>query len=131
MQAVLQAELRTDAIEMVTANDASRRSFTVAAGGQLVAVAGDDLSILQFPELRVMREVRSPDDEVAWDFTACFLRDHLVARLLDDDEQAVVIDPQGSVAELDISPGWLVPASDSWLTVDRTHLRRWTLTTSR
>ena len=151
---------------MVSANDAGRRSFIVAAGGRLLAVAADDLSVLHawplgaaaaraahatlpdqrlalvsgadrvraaggarpprldvldagwddavlidvdgvgdrvltsprrggpltvrsFPELLVVREVRPPNDEVGWDFTACFLRDHLVAAPLDVDDRHV------------------------------------------
>ena len=103
--------------------DADRTGDRVLVGPH---VAGP-LTVRSFPDLRVLREVSPPDPEEAWDFTACFVREHLVARLLDGVARTVAVDRRGRVEELDVGPGWLVPAWDSWLTVERTRLRRWTL----
>lgn len=89
--------------------------------------ASGPLTVRSFPGLEVKRAVQPPSDEDTWDFEACFVRDCVVARLLNDTERAVTVDPGGHVQELDCGPGMLVPASDSWLTVEPTRVRRWTL----
>lgn len=115
MNAVALAELLGHAFGKVIANDAARSSFTVTAGKRLLAVDGANLSVVHAWPL----EVGAP----GWHAS---LPDEGLA-LVSGSDRAVTVDPGGHVQELDCGPGMLVPASDSWLTVEPTRVRRWTL----
>jgi hypothetical protein len=85
------------------------------------------LVIRSFPGLDPLASVPPPHD-LRWDFTAVFVGDRVVARVLDDSTSAVVISPQGAVRPLAVGPGWLSPGPDQqWLTVERESLTAWRL----
>ncbi len=101
-----------------------------AAGTRIITSphGGDGpLRIRAFPELTVVREVRSPRPDQPWDFVACFVEPNLVGKLLGGDEPTVAVDPDGRTERLNVGDGWLVPAADSWLTVEPTRMQRWIL----
>src|SRR6266568_165871 len=104
---------------LVDVNSAGTRIITTPHGG-----VGRPLTVRSFPELAVIREVPPPGPDQPWDFVACFVGSNLVGNLLGDEEQTVAIDPTGRIEPLDVGEGWLVPAADSWLTVERTRIRK-------
>ena len=76
-----------------------------------------------------MREIEPPP-EAAWDFYACFVGEHLVAKTIpdEDDETLVVIDAQDAITTLGRSEHPIIPGpKGSWLTSTPGGLERWTL----
>jgi hypothetical protein len=86
------------------------------------------LLVRSFPNLEPLRTIDPPDDEHGWDFTACFAGDVLVDRVIGPDERLVAVGPNDAIYDLEGAGDWLIPAAgDSWLSVERTLLRRWRL----
>jgi hypothetical protein len=70
------------------------------------------------------------EDQGGWDFTACFVGDMIVNKLLDHHERLAAIDVNGEVNELgEQEEGELIPAANrTWLAATGTAIRRCRLT---
>jgi hypothetical protein len=101
-----------------------------AAGQQILTTphgGAGPLTVRSFPDFTVLRQIASPGPDQSWSEIACFVGRHIVARLTDDNETTVAIGPDDRIMPIDVDEGWLVPGADSWLTVGRTRLGRWSL----
>ena len=103
-------------------SDAAHNQAMILTTGHV----GGPLTVRSFPDLRVERQI-DPPPGTFWDFGVCFVGELIVARLLNGGDEPVAIHRDGTIHPLDISDGWLVPARDGFLTVQRNHIRRWEL----
>ncbi len=84
--------------------------------------------IWTFPDLEPLQRVATPNPDTFWDLSACFVGQHLVARLSGQPDVTVAVHRDGKLEVLTVGDGWLVPAGKaSWLTVEPDRIRRWRL----
>ncbi len=103
----------------------------VDPSGKLVVTAPlgtGPLVIWTFPELEVLKRVAAPNPHTFWNLNACFVGQHLVARLSGQPDVTVAVHRDGKLEVLNVGDGNLVPAAKrSWLTVEPHRIRRWRL----
>jgi len=103
----------------------------VDPSGKLIVTAPlgtGPLVIWTFPELEVLKRVAAPNPHTFWNLNACFVGQHLVARLSGQPDVTVAVHRDGRLEVLDVGDGNLVPAAKrTWLTVEPDRIRRWRL----
>lgn len=103
----------------------------VDPSGKLVVTAPlgtGPLVISTFPELEVIKRVAPPNPHTFWNLNACFVGQHLVARLSGQPDVTVAVHRDGKLEVLNVGDGNLVPAAKrTWLTVEGDRVCRWRL----
>jgi hypothetical protein len=88
---------------------------------------GGPLTVWSFPDLEVIRSVPTADEDRFWDFTACFIDDLIIGRLLGGTEETVAVTADGEIEAVRGDADWIAPGPHgTWFasTNDGTQLLR-------